>query len=307
MARVRRPVRSARCGGDGAADADEPRHAIVRALRRRIPHDRVARRGIRWRRDPRVGRHGLQPARRPPPPRRAHRSSTDGWPHDAASLAQIDGIGPFTAAIIASFAFSQPAACVDTNVRRVLGRLAGDETIDGKRLQSLADGMLAVREPARWNQAVMDYGARVCTVRPKCGECVDRALVPVAHGIGPQRTDDRAPAPLLRVADEPATYTRARRNRSASRSSRAPRAGGAAASSTPCVLCRRARRITMTALRAALSDAGTPPPPDELKVLVSALESARPGRYEAQAHRAARLGTDSCLQRPPRGLKSALR
>lgn len=107
---------------------------------------------------------------------RLHRAArtivADGWPRDAASLARIDGIGPFTAAIIASFAFGEPAACVDTNVRRVLGRLSGDERIDGKRLQALADGALAADVPARWNQAVMDYGARVCTVRPKCTECV---------------------------------------------------------------------------------------------------------------------------------------
>lgn len=107
---------------------------------------------------------------------RLHRAActivAHGWPRDAASLARIDGIGPFTAAIIASFAFGEPAACVDTNVRRVLGRLSGDERIDGKRLQALADGALAAEAPARWNQAVMDYGARVCTVRPKCPACV---------------------------------------------------------------------------------------------------------------------------------------
>ena len=99
----------------------------------------------------------------------------DGWPQDAASLAKIDGVGPFTAAIIASYAFNQPAACVDTNVVRILTRLAGDETIRGKRLQNLADGCMtgpAAAEPARWNQTLMDYGARICTSRPKCNECV---------------------------------------------------------------------------------------------------------------------------------------
>ncbi|HYM16130.1 MAG TPA: A/G-specific adenine glycosylase [Dehalococcoidia bacterium] len=103
--------------------------------------------------------------------RAARTIAATGWPRDAASLARIDGIGPFTAAVIASFAFGQRAACVDTNVRRVLGRLAGDETLDGARLQQLADRSLAVRAPARWNQALMDYGARVCTPRPDCGGC----------------------------------------------------------------------------------------------------------------------------------------
>lgn len=99
----------------------------------------------------------------------------DGWPRDAASLAQVDGVGPFTAAIIASYAFGQAAACVDTNVVRILTRLVGDETLRGRRLQDLADACMtgtAAAEPARWNQTLMDYGARVCMSRPKCGECV---------------------------------------------------------------------------------------------------------------------------------------
>ena len=136
---------------------------------------------------------------------RAARTIVDGgWPREAALLATIDGIGPFTAAIIASFAFGEPAACVDTNVRRVLGRLAGDEGIDGKRLQALADAALAVREPARWNQAVMDYGARVCTVRPKCGECVVASGCPSRREAG--GTTRAGAVSLLRVADERGAY-----------------------------------------------------------------------------------------------------
>jgi A/G-specific adenine glycosylase len=102
----------------------------------------------------------------------ARRIAAEGWPRDAATLETIDGIGPFTAAIIASFAFGKASACVDTNVRRVLGRLAGEPTIDGAALQRLADRSIAVDAPARWNQAVMDYGATICLPRPKCGECV---------------------------------------------------------------------------------------------------------------------------------------
>lgn len=133
---------------------------------------------------------------------RLHRAARtivrDGWPRDAASLALIPGIGPFTAAIVASFAFGEPAACVDTNVRRVLGRLAGDETIDGSALQRLADASLARLHPARWNQALMDYGATVCTSRPKCGECV------VARNCA-SRARYAAP-PALMVAEERAPY-----------------------------------------------------------------------------------------------------
>lgn len=129
---------------------------------------------------------------------RLHRASRTiaehGWPRDVAALCKIDGIGPFTAAIIASFAFGQPAACVDTNVVRVLTRLTGDDTLRGKSLQGLADMLIPAADPARWNQAVMDYGARICSARPRCGECVvsrwcasrDRFAVttpPAAHSL----------------------------------------------------------------------------------------------------------------------------
>ena len=129
--------------------------------------------------------------------RAARQIAASGWPRTADELARIDGIGPFTAAIIASFAFGEPAACVDTNVRRVLGRLAGDESIDGRRLQLLADAAMSRRAPARWNQALMDYGARVCTVRPRCGECVVAAWCP---------SRERYARPATRVAEERATY-----------------------------------------------------------------------------------------------------
>ena len=205
---------------------------------------------------------------------RLHRAArtfvAGGWPHDAASLALIDGIGPFTAAIIASFAFGEPAACVDTNVRRVLGRLSGDESIDGKRLQSLANASLAVREPARWNQALMDYGARVCGIRPKCGECV------VSRWCASPRelADGTRPAePLLRVADERATYV-------AKPPARKPQPkfeGSARWWRGRIVASLRAlppgESITLAKLRATLSRESEPPPPDELTTLVRALES----------------------------------
>lgn len=129
--------------------------------------------------------------------RAARQIAASGWPREADELARIDGIGPFTAAIISSFAFGEPAACVDTNVRRVLGRLAGDESIDGRPLQLLADAAMSRRAPARWNQALMDYGARVCTTRPRCGECVVAEWCP---------SRSRYAEPATRVADERSTY-----------------------------------------------------------------------------------------------------
>ena len=101
-----------------------------------------------------------------------------GFPHTTAGLERIEGIGPFTAAIIASFAFREPAAAIDTNVRRVLARLSGD--VDGalteRALQPAAERLMARRAAARWNQAMMDLGGLVCTARaPRCDAC------PLAH------------------------------------------------------------------------------------------------------------------------------
>lgn len=134
-----------------------------------------------------------------------------GWPRTAKELEQIDGIGPFTAAIVASFAFGEPAACVDTNVVRVLTRLSGDETLRGRRLQALADAVIPADEPARWNQAMMDYGARVCGTRPKCGECVvARWCASRTRFVG--GVAETKPAALPLVAEERAAYkTRAPR------------------------------------------------------------------------------------------------
>jgi A/G-specific adenine glycosylase len=139
--------------------------------------------------------------------RAARRIAAGGWPREAEALATIDGIGPFTAAIVASFAFGEPAACVDTNVRRVLGRLAGDEQIDGRPLQRLADAVLAADQPARWNQALMDYGARVCVRRPRCDECV------VSRWCASRERYAGDGTPLSMVADERAPFGRPKRPR----------------------------------------------------------------------------------------------
>ena len=209
VARVRRSVRGAGRGRDGAADADVARTAEVRRIHRRISDRRRARRRVNGRRAARVGRDGLQPARRPAASRGPQIAAT-GWPRATPGRSrEIDGIGPFTAAIIASFAFGEPAACVDTNVRRVLGRLAGERRIDGTALLRRWPSIDRwPRAPARWNQALMDYGGRVCTVRPKCSECAVSAWC--------QTYGDQARTPL-RVADTRATYDSKRARRVAKR------------------------------------------------------------------------------------------
>lgn len=104
------------------------------------------------------------------------------FPDTYTGLLALKGVGPYTAAAIASFVFGLPHAVVDGNVYRVLARYFGIETptdgTEGKKLfQSLADDVLDQKNPGGFNQAMMDHGATICTpAAPKCGEC------PVAAG-----------------------------------------------------------------------------------------------------------------------------
>jgi len=102
-------------------------------------------------------------------------------PADLDALRALPGIGSYTAAAVASFAFGQRHAVLDTNVRRVLARLVGGQPWPGAASSAasvaerrLAESLLPA-EPAvaaRWSVAVMELGALVCTAAsPRCGDC----------------------------------------------------------------------------------------------------------------------------------------
>lgn len=93
-----------------------------------------------------------------------------GWPTTARELETLPGVGPYTAAAISTFAFGEEVAAIDTNTRRVLSRWNG-EPLQGAAL--VAAGAAALGSPAAdWNQAMMDLGATICTVRePQCPRC----------------------------------------------------------------------------------------------------------------------------------------
>lgn len=99
------------------------------------------------------------------------------FPKDYGSLLKLKGIGPYTAAAIASFAFDLPHAVVDGNVMRVLSRffanaLPIDSTEGKKAFAKLADELLYRDAPAEYNQAIMDFGATVCKPQnPACASC----------------------------------------------------------------------------------------------------------------------------------------
>ena len=101
------------------------------------------------------------------------------FPSTYTSLLELKGIGPYTAAAIASFAFHERVAVLDGNVFRVITRfLASDLPIDKgstrKTFQSLLNEWIPGHAPADFNQATMELGATVCT--PKNSRCTDCPL-----------------------------------------------------------------------------------------------------------------------------------
>ncbi|HSK26908.1 MAG TPA: A/G-specific adenine glycosylase, partial [Jiangellales bacterium] len=99
-------------------------------------------------------------------------------PSSYEALRALPGIGDYTAAAVASFAFGQRHAVLDTNVRRVLARAVGGVALppesparaEVRRAEALVPADAATA--ARWAVAVMELGALVCTARsPRCDEC----------------------------------------------------------------------------------------------------------------------------------------
>ena len=116
-------------------------------------------------------------------PRRArdlHRSArivvASGWPED---LQTLPGVGPYVAAAVNCFAREQPVLPMDVNVSRVLARrFPGGVDISG--------------DPWRAGQALMEFGQRICSARPRCGEC------PVRPGCSGPSAGDGGAGPARR-------------------------------------------------------------------------------------------------------------
>lgn len=126
-------------------------------------------------------------------------------PPTPEGLQELEGLGVYTANAVASFAFDAQVAVVDTNVRRVLGRLFADaiglEPTPGPPLQRFANSVLPPGRAYAWNQALMDLGATICTARapnhtacPLAEYCVGRALLVAL------------PRPVRLAAERPAEY-----------------------------------------------------------------------------------------------------
>jgi A/G-specific adenine glycosylase len=104
-------------------------------------------------------------------------------PRDVEDLDALPGIGKYSARSIASLAFDVPVACVDGNIVRVISRLLGiDKPFKSSsaampEFQENADQLLNQKHPALHNEAMMEFGALVCTkANPSCASCPMKGL-----------------------------------------------------------------------------------------------------------------------------------
>ena len=93
------------------------------------------------------------------------------FPSTLDGLMRLPGVGSYTARAVLAFAFEADVAVVDTNIARVLARIAGVR-LTTKQAQSAADAALPRGTSWAWNQCLMDVGAVLCRpTSPQCGEC----------------------------------------------------------------------------------------------------------------------------------------
>jgi A/G-specific adenine glycosylase len=104
------------------------------------------------------------------------------FPRRLEEIRALPGVGRYTAGAVVSFAYGEPAPILDTNVRRVLSRVfvrrrpASAARLD-RRLWALAEAAIPARQAWAFNQALMDFGATVCTARsPSCSACPMRTI-----------------------------------------------------------------------------------------------------------------------------------
>jgi len=99
------------------------------------------------------------------------------FPNNYNDIISLKGVGEYTAAAIASFAFQLPYAVLDGNVFRLLSRLMGidtpiNSTKAKKEFSELAQSLMNTKHPDLYNQAIMEFGSQVCKPKkPKCNEC----------------------------------------------------------------------------------------------------------------------------------------
>jgi len=129
-------------------------------------------------------------------------ADNDGiFPNNYKDLLKLKGVGDYTAAAIASFAYNESVPVVDGNVYRVLSRVYGISTpINSsagiKEFKLLASSLLDQKDPATHNQAIMEFGALQCVPKnPNCSVCIFNDVC-IAYN---QRRVDELPLKLAKT------------------------------------------------------------------------------------------------------------
>jgi A/G-specific adenine glycosylase len=131
-----------------------------------------------------------------------------GWPTTAEQWRRLPGVGPYTAAAVASIAFGEVEPALDGNAVRVLSRLAAEPGDPGRaavrrRLEKRARALLDPQRPGDSNQALMELGATLCRPRrPRCEAC------PLAADCRALGAGDEERYPLRRKVPAPRRETR---------------------------------------------------------------------------------------------------
>jgi A/G-specific adenine glycosylase len=114
-------------------------------------------------------------------------------PRSVDGLLGLKGVGRYTAAAVACFAYEQPVAMVDTNVRRVLSRVF---SVEPARVETMAQQVIPAEAAWAWGQALMDLGATVCRAsQPLCLVC---PLLRACAGPGQRRSSAEMAGPRRR-------------------------------------------------------------------------------------------------------------
>lgn len=122
----------------------------------------------------------------------AAKSMQGEFPRTYEGVRALKGVGDYTAAAVCSIAYDMPYAVVDGNVYRVLARVFGIDTpIDSpagkKQFTELAQKLLDKKRPGDYNQAIMDFGATVCT--PAAPQCLVCPLAAVCRALADGRVE----------------------------------------------------------------------------------------------------------------------
>jgi A/G-specific adenine glycosylase len=115
--------------------------------------------------------------------------AAEGWPDTLDGLANLPGLGPYTAAAVGAIAFQWPTPALDGNAFRVLARLLcieGDPKAQAAHLRTWLTPALEAHGPSRLTQALMELGATLCTPAPACATCAlsDRCTARLAGRTG---------------------------------------------------------------------------------------------------------------------------